>query len=82
MKYVVFKQFDFYWPVVFPDHITHSDVKIPGMTPASAGFVDSRSIRVYGKSESLNLEPAPGDEARLICLFTGKEALLPMLNSL
>jgi hypothetical protein len=45
-------------PVIFPEHVTHSQVRIVGAKAVSAGFVAVRNGQciAYGASESLNLE--------------------------
>ena len=66
MKYIIFKEKNMLHPVVFADHITHSQVKIEGSKPVSAGFVvqeKTGNIKCYGKSDSLNLIPGVNDEA-------------------
>lgn len=72
MKYVVFEQerTGLKMPVLFPDHITHSSVKIEGTKAISAGFclIGSNGIITIlsNKSDSLNLGPAQGDKGLLI----------------
>jgi hypothetical protein len=64
MKYIIFKQKDLLIPIIFDEHITHSQIKIEGAKPVSAGFVyrGLGSIRVSDrKSESLNLGPHTAD---------------------
>lgn len=39
MKYVIFRENNLLHPVVFADHTTHSQIKIEGAVPVSAGFV-------------------------------------------
>lgn len=73
MKYVIFKndRGGLFHPVVFGDHTTHSQVKLEGCHPVSAGFFTQkrdRSVEVFGKSESLNLESDPRD-AKLVELM-------------
>lgn len=65
MKYVIFEQKDLLMPVIVPDHITHSQVKIEGATPVSAGFLaikNGKVTEVYGKSESMKLSPMTRDK--------------------
>ena len=72
MKYVVFLYKSVYMPVVVPEHVTHSQIKILEAKPVSAGFfkVDtSLNVTVYGKSESLNLEPHARDKKLLENVF-------------
>lgn len=47
MKYVVFEQekTGLKMPVLFPDHITHSSVKIEGTKVVSAVFLSNRTGR-------------------------------------
>lgn len=59
MKYVIFKGNGLVHPVLFGDHTAHSQIKVEGAEPISAGFVrfDSCGIpHCYGRSDSLNLE--------------------------
>lgn len=68
MKYIIFKEKNMLHPVVFADHTTHSQIKIEGAKPISAGFVMQdktgiQGIKCYGKSDSLNLTPGANDEA-------------------
>lgn len=75
MKYVVFEDVKtgLKMPVVFPDHITHSTIKIEGANPISAGFclVGTEEIVSIGNggSESLNLSPAVGDRELIIAVL-------------
>ena len=64
MKYIIFKHKDLLMPVIFPDHITHSQIKIEDAIPISAGFVAidlNGFTNVYGESDSLNLIPHEED---------------------
>lgn len=67
MKYVIFKHKQLLMPVIIPEHVTHSQIKIVGAKPISAGFFENERgiVNTFGKSESLNLKPKPED-ARLI----------------
>ena len=70
MKYVMFKyKAGVYMPVIHPDHVTHSQISIADAKPVSAGFLEVGVLgqvkKVYGRSESLNLEPHPGDKGLL-----------------
>ena len=52
-------------PIIFPDHVTHSQVKVTDAIPVSAGFfrVDSfGKVEIYGTSESLKLGPLKEDD--------------------
>ena len=52
--------------VVFADNTTHSQIKIEGAKPISAGFVvqeNTGGIKCYGKSDSLKLTTGVNDEA-------------------
>ena len=68
MKYVIFREKNMLHPVVFADHTTHSQIKVEGAKPVSAGFVmhDKTGIKCYGKSDSLNLTPGVNDEAIIL----------------
>jgi hypothetical protein len=64
MKYVIFKYNTLFMPIMCPDHVTHSQVKIEDAEPISAGFFEMGMIgptKVYGHSESLDLKPHPRD---------------------
>lgn len=66
MKYVIFKQKQLLMPVIIPEHVTHSQIKIVGAKPISAGFFENESgiVNTFGKSESLNLKSKPEDGSR------------------
>lgn len=69
MKYVIFREKNMLHPVVFADHTTHSQIKVEGVEPVSAGFVmqeKTGAIKCYGKSDSLNLTPGVNDEAIIL----------------
>ena len=68
------------WPVVFPDHITHDQVKVEGFAPVSAGFVDVRNCMAFGESKSLGLKSNPDDTMLLTLFLGGTEALLAHWN--
>lgn len=75
MKYIVFEQegTGLKMPVVFPDHITHSTIKIEGARPVSAGFCLLGTEELVtigtGKSDSLNLAPMVGDRDLIIAVL-------------
>ena len=73
MKYIVFQEMNTgsKMPIIFPDHITHSTIKIDGAKPVSAGFclVGTEEIGTTGKSDSLNLSPAVGDRELIIAVL-------------
>jgi hypothetical protein len=64
MKYIVFENQKTKWvnAVIFDDTLTHSQVTVEGARPISAGFVDPRSGKVSGRSETLNLSANQDDE--------------------
>ncbi|QFG53662.1 hypothetical protein [Chryseobacterium sp.] len=69
MKYVIYKRNGLFLPVTFPDHITHSQVKIEwegSLELYSAGFFSLNSfglpVILPGISESLNIGPSSSDE--------------------
>lgn len=72
MKYIVFEQEStgLKMPVVFPDHVTHSQISIEGTRPVSAGFclVGTEELVTIGtgKSDSLNLAPLAGDRELIV----------------
>lgn len=62
MKYVMLNHVE---PIIFSDGMIHRVFKnIDFRHATSAGFVliNNGEVKTYGKSESLNLEPEPGDE--------------------
>jgi hypothetical protein len=68
MKYIIF---DNIFPVIFNEAIGHNDIKVSGMKPTSAGFVEifddhfSIGTEVSGKSVSLNL-PSKKEDSKII----------------
>lgn len=72
MKYIIYKdKLGYIHPVIFPEHVTHATVivdGIEGIKPISAGFfvIDKGVVRVFGKSESMNLEPREIDREYII----------------
>ncbi|MEE6129098.1 hypothetical protein V2E39_16985 [Chryseobacterium arthrosphaerae] len=70
MKYVIFKDKNMFLPVIFPDHITHSEVKIGDSEVFSAGFLNIKTAGFVEilpeKSESLNIGPKEIDQSILI----------------
>lgn len=73
MKYVIFKHKDLLMPVIIPDHVTHSQVKLEESEIVSAGFfkVDRFGlITTYGNSESLKIGPREDDYKILEAVFS------------
>jgi hypothetical protein len=69
MKYIIFKGHGCYHPVLFADHTTHSQIKLEGCTPVSAGFVKFGKLgfpQVYGNSESLKLKSRGEEDESII----------------
>jgi hypothetical protein len=75
MKYVIFKDTEsgLIQPIVFAEHTTHSCIKLNRAVPVSAGFFNfNKGIpSIYGRSDSLNLEPGESDMDYLIGMFLG-----------
>ena len=77
MKYIVFEQegTGLRMPVLFPDHVTHSQIAIDGAKPVSAGFVligGDNIVTVFpDKSESLNMGPIQGDRELILATLSG-----------
>lgn len=72
MKYVVFKYANLFMPVIIPEHVTHSQIKIEDAKPISAGFFHFKSglLVVSGiGSESLKLKPHARDKSLLESVF-------------
>lgn len=66
MKYIIFENKNkLKMPVIFPDHITHNQVRIEGAEPVSAGYcgfeVDGEVVVSSSPSTSLNLSPKKED---------------------
>ena len=86
MKYIIFKQLNEEFPVLFPSIIKHSDmaeallkeeVLVP-MYLVSAGFIrgrtyDEQGIVCYGDSMTLNLPSRPQDTS-IVNKFLGLES--------
>lgn len=72
MKYIIFEEerTGIFSPVLFPEHVTHSDIKIIGTKPISAGFCilggeDIISI-LPEISDSLQIGPGENDKRLII----------------
>jgi hypothetical protein len=58
-------------PVIFPDVVTHSSIKIEDAAPISTGFaaiINNRVQLLPGASESLKLGPDADDQFYLQCV--------------
>lgn len=83
MKYVMLRRASFRFPVVFPDHIEHSQLQ--GADVVSAGFVtmdENGTARTYGKSTSLGKSPTKGDETILTEFLAGREAMIHFVQQI
>jgi hypothetical protein len=73
MKYIIFKDTvsGLIHPVLFGEHTSHYQVKIDGAEPVSAGFFsfEKGNIQVYGKSDSLKLDPKDSDLDYIVKAF-------------
>ncbi len=63
-------------PIIFPEHVTHSQVKIRGSEIVSAGFFTMNSIGTVDevlddKSTSLKIGPKDGDKKILDRMLLG-----------
>lgn len=79
MKYVIFENEmkGIMEPVIFGDHMSHSEVNVEGSRPVSAGYlmIDNDGIvSTYGNAQSLGLKPVPGDSALLSHVLHGMGA--------
>lgn len=83
MKYVMFEAATGHkFPVIFPDMITHADVRVEGMKVVSAGDVISDTGECIGRSASLNLAPASGDSLLVLATLTNNSSLLYWANAI
>lgn len=81
MKYVIFKgPRNHRFAVIFADQVTHSDVKIDGCEPISAGFVSPRTGECFGGSSSLKLQTHSDDIEIVGNTLVDNSAMLNMLN--
>lgn len=91
MKYIMIKNQDQYFPVVFPDMLTHADVAknfmgagdprhLPGRV-VSAGFVHPSTYETSGRSESLNLGPQPEDSLLIQTFLRQGEGMLMFISA-
>lgn len=80
-KYVIFRHGKLVYPVIFPEHVTHSMVRLELPDPAANGFVHPHSagffhieegVEVHERvSTSLNLGPQPDDKVWLERAMSG-----------
>lgn len=71
MKYVIFVYQNIYMPVIFPEHVTHAQVRVlPNAKPVSAGFCSFRNglVVAFGESESLKLKADVSRDSELLRL--------------
>ena len=86
MKYIIFqdKRSGLVQPVLFGEHTTHSKVTISGANAICAGFVDLQegNLSVYGRSDSMNLDPSERDLDYILKMFMGMGEMffVPALN--
>jgi hypothetical protein len=81
MKYVMFKnKVGHLTPVIFPDCITHCQIVVEEMTAVSAGFVDPRSGKCFGHSQSLKLKAHRLDHFYVRAALTGSDAILTQIQ--
>lgn len=78
MKYVIFKRSRLFCPVIIPEHITHSQIKIEGCSVHSAGFFymggqtpEDIITLLPESSDSLGVGPKPGDKELLVSTLAG-----------
>lgn len=91
MKYIMIKNQDQYFPVVFPDMLNHVDVGLafngtgdPRHRPGevvSAGFVHPSTYETFGRSESLNLGPRPEDSVLIKTFARQGEGMLMFISA-
>ena len=83
MKYVIFQRGDVILPVIFPDHVTHSEVKVGAPArPVAAGFcyLNEKGLEISpAPSESLGLGPSPrdGELVAAVLMNSGLYAFTP-----
>lgn len=78
MKYVIFKRNTMFCPVIIPEHITHSQVKLEGCLVHSAGFFyiggnepEDIVTVLPDSSDSLGIGPKIGDKELLVATLAG-----------
>lgn len=89
MKYIIFKETktNMLIPVIISDHSVHSQVKIEGCRPISAGFFHIEGTFVIKvileekKSVSLNMGPRPQDAELIRSVLYGFTNALIYLES-
>jgi len=68
-------------PVIFPDHVSHCDVKMEGCVAVSAGDVNVRTAQASGHSLSLKLKSNPEDSHYLLATLANCSSSLVALNT-
>ena len=72
-KYIIFKSNGLEIPVIFPPLLNHNEIKYGFFEPISAGFccfnLLDKTVNVWGKSISLNLNSRKEDAEILIKCF-------------
>ena len=79
MKYVMFtnEKTGLKLPVLASDTANHCDLQMgAGWIPTSAGFFDLKSFSTVGKSESLKMSPATGDDEVIKMVMAGMECIM------
>jgi hypothetical protein len=65
-----------FMPIMFPEHVAHSQVKVEGAEPISAGFISFTplglpKVDMSRGSDSLKLDPHERDQNLIECTFLG-----------
>ena len=68
------------FPVLFPEHVTHSQMAMEGAKPVSGGFVNLKDFTVYGESKSLKMKSNPRDAEWIIATLANCSSSLIALN--
>lgn len=71
MKYIIVKEHDILWPIIFPEHLNHCDLVPNNLSVSqvfSAGYcnIEDDNVITWGKSVSLKDTPSKIKESREI----------------
>ena len=81
MKYVMFRaKSGWLFPVLFPDHVAHSQVVLEECTPVSGGFVNPRTGECSGKASSYRLASRQADTPLVVATLVDNGSAFAALN--